>query len=221
MKQLLAFAMLVVLVACTSAQTPDPSAERSYPYFTSMPSPQALKENYQNNVHQLSPITAYHFNMLAPKGWQTLDVYLTEEPAPGDFTEMGVFRQAGNWMNDEKSAQNAEISVSVYNAANDNRSAAKWLEDTLTKNAPGLKILERHIVSTDKEGDAADFLAQYNDASGIIMNRIMAFKKDDKIYVVSGSDTINGYRDIAEAFYTAIGSFQLVADPNANPFRDE
>ncbi len=209
----------LVLVACSVGSGDASDNERTYPYFTTLPSAIVLETSYKKWRHTLSPIEKYHFDIIIPKDWEVLDFTADREPDPSEFLELGVFRQQGAWMNDDKATLNAEISVSIVNVIGDKRSAADWLEDTVVKNAPSYQILEKRSRETS-EGDAADLLISYKAKDETVMNRIAAFRRGDMVYVVSGNDSPNGYRDNAEVFYTAIATFTLIADPEANPFRE-
>jgi hypothetical protein len=212
--------MMCALSACVKKTDTTKAVSQTYPYVTSMPSSGTLNSVYKRWRHTLSPIDAYHFDIVIPKDWQILDTKAAADPSPGNFTEMGVFRQPGDWMNDEKAEQNAEISVSVYNAKGDKRTAAQWLEDTIVKNAPSYEILQKNIAPA-KKGDGMDMLVKYsNQNKEVIINRIAAFKLGDNIYVISGNDTAASYRDSAEAFYVAIESFSLITKPKTNPFAE-
>lgn len=186
-----------------------------------MPSDEVQDDSYQFLRLTLSPITDYHFTIAVPKGWQTLDVIAESEPPPGGFAEIGVFRQPGPWMENDFVEPMGEISVSVVNMTGDARWASVWMDDLLEKNLPGYELLERRDRETPN-GTASDVLVRYNDGSQSIMNRLAAFRDGNTIYLVSGSDTVNGYRDNAEAYYVAIASFVLTSKPaTINPFYEE
>lgn len=220
MKRLFVVAFFgLALAACSTSDTRTAEEERLYPYVTSLPSRDVLDASYKQWRHTLSTEDEFHFVIIIPTDWEILDVKADSKPEPGAFKEIGVFRQAGAWMNDENIEQNAEISASVVNMVNDDRWASVWLEDTVIKNAPSYKILEKRTLETP-DGDAVDLLVSYKDKEETVMNRIAAFRRGDNIFVISGNDTPNGYRDNAEEFYTAIESFRLVNDPEANPFRE-
>lgn len=220
MRRIFAVACIgLALTACSNSDKRTAEEERLYPYVTSLPSKDVLDASYKQWRHTLSAGEDFHFVIIIPTDWEILDVKADSKPEPGAFKEIGVFRQAGAWMNDENMAQNAEISVSVVNMVHDDRWASVWLEDTVVKNAPSYKILEKRTLETS-DGNAADLLVSYKDKEETVMNRIAAFRRGDSIFVISGNDTPNGYRDNAEEFYTAIESFTLINDPEANPFRE-
>lgn len=201
-------------LACNAAS----DNERTYPYFLSMPSDLTLKEQYQNMRHNLSPLTAYHFDITVPKGWITLDTKLQEEPQLGGFVEMGTFREPGAWMDNSATEQGGEISVSTVNVTGEERWASVWLKELIEKNVPAARILEERDMETP---NAADILFQYNDESEVIMTRMAAFRDVNRMFVVSVSDSLNGYRDNAEAFYVAIASFTPYEKRDVNPWFQE
>lgn len=201
-------------VACNAST----EEERSYPYFMSMPSELTIEEKYQRMRHNLSPITAYHFDITIPKGWVTLDTKLTEEPQVGGFAEIGTFRAPGAWMDNNGAEQGGEISVSTVNVTGEERWASVWLKELIEKNVPGARILEEQMIESP---NAADILLQYNDGTEVIMTRMAAFRDVNRMFVVSVSDNINGYRDNAEAFYVAIATFTPYEDRDLNPMLPE
>lgn len=189
-----------------------------YPYFTSMPSGQTFEEKYENLRHTLSPLKRYHYRIAIPKNWEKLDVILEKEPEPGAFAEMGVFRQPGAWMNGDQSAtQEGEITVTVVNAQSEERWASVWMKDIIEKNVPNVEIMEERTVKNGAD-EAIDMLFSYKDEQRTIVTRMAAFREKDRFYVISISDTANGYRDMAEAFYVAIATFILEDNVKANPF---
>lgn len=208
--------LCVLLVGCSGSDIVN--KERTYPYFSTMPSDETIEEYYQMRRHTLSPVEDFHFDILVPKDWEILDIVAQAEPAPNSFKEIGVFRQPGAWMNSDSAPQNGEISVSAVHAKENPIWASVWLQDAIATNSANYEILEKHTVETPR-GDAVDMLVGYSDGKQQIMNRVAAFRDDNWIYVISGSDTVNGYRDIAEAFYVAIESFTL-ASGTENPFSE-
>jgi len=214
--KLTVLAALLVLAGCSNSGN---TAEvQDYPYFTSMPSPQTFEEKYENLRHTLSPITRYHYRIAIPKDWETLDIILDKEPEPGAFAEMGVFRQPGAWMNgDQTAAQEGEITITAVNAQGNDKWASVWMKDIVETNVPNVQILEERTVKNGSD-EAIDMLFSYKDNERTIFTRMSAFRKGDRFFVISVSDSANGYRDTAEAFYVAIATFILEEDSKANPF---
>jgi hypothetical protein len=199
-----------LLVACG---TPAVSDTADHAFITEMPNDSVFNAKYITKIHEISPIPRYHFQIAVPADWKVLDFILQNEPQPGGFGEMAVFRKPGPWETDDTIPADAEITVTAINMEGDARDASAWLHDTIEKNVPEFEILQERTA----EG-AADILLRYKDANGSVMNRMMAFAEGDRIYLISGSDTANGYRDYAEVFFVAVATFALKNSPGSNPF---
>lgn len=207
----------MLLVSCSAATEPTVKNEdKDYTYVTKLPGASAFNAKYVTKAHELSPLTRYHFSVAVPRDWEVLDFTIKAEPEPNGFSELGVFRAPGAWQQSD-AKPGAELTISTVNVQGNAMTAAAWLNDLIAKNVPNPEILETHTVKT-ADGEAIDMLLRYKDKDDTIMNRMAAFRKSDRIYLVSGSDTPNGYRDNAEVFYAAIATFKLKNEPSINPF---
>lgn len=215
-------ALCLVMLAACAQKTDRPDAvgaeAKAHPFVTRLPDAEAIDEQYKDVSHDLSPLTQYHFQLLVPKDWQILDIALEEEPAPGDFSELGVFRQEGEWMENDDVPPLAEISVSLINPSGQEQSAAAWLDELLSNNKEAHTKLEERKTGSGRE-EAADYLFRYKDQGVDYVMRVSAFRMADRIIFLSCSDTTNGYRDHAEACYAALATLRFKANPNANPFQ--
>jgi|GEM_PF-3216255 len=216
----LIFVACVLCAACskTPGRTTD-NADPAYPFFITMPSELTIEDSYRRLEHTLSPLEQYHFRIIIPKDWKVLDAKLEQDVEPDSFDELAVFRQPGEWMTRETPAD-AEISISVIRPSDERESPAVWLQKILDKNVPTHEILQQR---TKGEGanTSSDVLFKYRDAKEQYIMRMAAFRGRDRMYLVNCSDTINGYRDNAEACYVAINSFSLRSEPLADPFAEE
>lgn len=220
-KHCISAAALLVLTAC-SGETVDtiPKTESGqvFAFVTELPGAPTFKEKYNINVNTTSPIPAYHFQIGVPKEWIAANYSVKVEPEPGAFYEMGVYRIPGPWQTNKNAFPSAEIGVTVVNLEGDSRSAEEWLKAIIEKNLPNAQLREEKTIDTPS-GKALDILLRYNDSSGTVINRMAAFRDGDKLYLISGSDNVNGYRDTAEAMYVAIVTFEIKGKLDANPFK--
>lgn len=212
---------MLLLSACGGAGSKDSPKTaddgQTYPFVTQLPDAQTLKKEYKNIKHDLSPLLQYHFQITIPSAWKILDIVLDEDPPAGDFDEMGVFRQEGEWMNNEEIPPGGEISVSLIHPQNPDQTATDWLDELLPEDIASYELLEQRTIGSGIE-EAADYLFHYMDKSTDYVMRVSAFRAGDRIIFISCSDTANGYRDNAHACYVALSSFKLIANPKANPF---
>ncbi len=215
---LLACMAAASIAACApSPSSDDADAGRVYPYVTDMPAQKILDTDYKGIMHDLSALERYHFDIMVPKDWQVLDTALDVEPAAGDFDEVGVFRQPGDWMEDEFAPPSGEISVSVIKPLDPDQSAKAWLDELLENNIPTAVRVEERTEGTGL-AEASDRLFHYNNGGVEYVMRAMAFRRGDHIIFLNCSDTANGYRDNAQACFVALRTFTLKADKEANPF---
>lgn len=216
MMRSLMIAAALLMTACAAS----PSAQSSdLPYFTSLPSKQTLEEQYRRIEHDLSPFEEYHVRMTIPADWQVTDRALSYHPVKDELAEIALVREPGEWMQDQSAQPRAEISVNVVNVQGSAQWPSIWLEKMLKKSTPGHEVLEKRTVST-RYGDAADLLVRYDFDGQKHIARMIAFRQNDDLFVITGSDTQNGYRDTAEALYTAVATADLVSAPGSNPFKE-
>lgn len=193
----------LLLVACSQG-----TLESKLPFPIAIPSSTIIATKYQNIKHDLSPLPAYRFRIQIPKDWKTLDTFISQEPKPNQLADVAVFRQSGAWIHDALAPINGEISVSVMNVSGSTLSPADWLENTLQKNAKGFKMIQKRL-SPSSFGEVPDLLMTYTSGKDVLVSRMMAFRLDDKIFIITGSDTAEEYPENADTFNVAISSFRL------------
>ncbi len=198
----IAFSLGLALVGCANSKS-------ALPFPTALPSADILENQYQRLNHDLSSLPDYRFRIQIPKDWKTLDTHIDEEPAPGELADVAVFRQPGSWMTDAKAPINAEISVSVVNVSGSTLSPADWLQKVLQKNANGFTTIKKRI-SPSARGEVPDVLITYTAGTESIVSRMMAFRSTgNRMFVITGSDTLKEYPENADAFNVAISTFRL------------
>lgn len=193
---------LCFLAACTSKGN-------RYSFPTTLPSEQALDATYNRLRHDLSPLPEYHFQIMIPVAWKTLATKITKAPEKGGFDDVGIFREPGDWMKSDNAPIKGEISVSVLNVEGDKQTSVAWLEKILEKNAAGLIIVLNHRSIPSASGEVSDILIKYESSGETIISRLMALKRGDEMFVITGSDTEEGYKQTAEVFAVAVQTFKL------------
>lgn len=168
-----------------------------------------MDEGYILAKHDLSPLPAYHFYMQVPKEWKTLDVRLQKEPAKDALSDVAIFREPGDWMTDESAPIKGEIAVNVMNVAGDKQTPAVWLQSVLKKNLKGDFSVLNKRVTPSANGETPDILIVYHNKNEELISRMMAFRSGDNMFIVTCSDTKEGYAKNAEAFNVAISTFKL------------
>ena len=217
----LMMALAVILTACKNNSLDSSSdVEHEFPFVIRMPEEAVLESDYKPITHDLSPLSNYHFNILIPKRWEVLDANLTAEPTSGNFGELGVFREPGEWMRDELATPLGEISFSLVSPVDKNQSPSDWLSELVAKNLTDLSIIEERTFGSGAD-EAGDVLFRYNNNGVAYVMRAAAFRLGDNIVLYNCSDTLNGYRDNAQACFVALSTFKLRAFPDANFFRDK
>lgn len=196
--------LVLVLSACSASAVPFP---------TELPSQRKIDEAYQTLLHNLSPLPSYHFEIVIPQGWETLDTALRDEPSGTDPVDMGAFREPGPWAQDPDAPAGAEVTVTVVRASGSiiiggGEAARVWLRAILNRTVPGYELLRERTVTVDGH-PAADLLIRYGGKPDIIA-RFWARPSDDgtKVFVVIGSAPMEKYREHAEALYTALATFR-------------
>lgn len=191
--------LLTLLTACAK--------EVAFP--VKLPSQRVIDAQYETIKHDLSPLKQYHFTILIPTGWRTLDVRAESEPQGTAPVEMGAFREPGQW-EDGKTATQTEISVSVLNASGSTLTGdtlALWLQGILDRSVPDHAVLAQR---TTMSGDlpVADVLIRYDEAPAMIA-RFWAVPSRDKkhVFVVTGSAPEEEYPHVAQFLYTALATF--------------
>ena len=196
--------MSILVSACQGANT----ISTQFPFPTELPSAEVLDSDYQSLIHNLSPLPGYHFRIMIPNGWRTLDTTLEKEPAKDGLADVAVFRQPGEWEKDHTAPIKGEVSVSVVNVTDDKRSPADWLNDILKKNAKGFIVINKEE-SPSSSGPVSDVLISYLTGTQTLVSRLMAFRAGDRMFIITGSDTADEYPENAEAFNVAISTFRL------------
>ncbi len=192
---------LCSLVACTSKGA-------KVPFPTTLPDEQVLDDTYNRLHHDLSPLSAYHFQIMIPTPWKTLSTKITKAPEKGGLADVGIFREPGDWMKNDNAPINGEISVSVLNVEGDTQTPAAWLETILKKNTKGFTVLNHRSIPS-ASGEVSDILITYQSGSDTIISRLMALKRGNEMFVITGSDTAKGYEKTAEVFAVAVQTFKL------------
>lgn len=200
----LPFVLTFALVACGGV------IGASYPFPTALPSQSVLDTQYQALHHDLSPLPRYHFRIQIPNGWKVLKVDIEQDPPKGGLEDVAIFRQPGAWMNDPATPINGEIAVNVVNVegSGSNLSPEDWLNGVLQKNAKGFTELARRT-SPSAAGPVPDVLIKYSNGKQTIVSRMMAFKSNNRMFVITASDTADEYKQNADAFNVAISTFRL------------
>lgn len=184
-------------------------ALRGPAFPVTLPPQSVIDSDYMTMTHNLSSLKKYHFEMLLPRGWQTLDTKISAEPKEGSPQEVGVFRQSGAWMHDPSVLANGEISVTVLKTeekVETAEQAGKWLVAILNTTTPGYKLLKQRTTGT-----AADMLIRYGGGGEDVIARFWAVpSSDQRVFVVTGSAAAKEYPDLAEEIYAALSTFRLL-----------
>ncbi len=209
---------MLFLASCTMGSSTS-KADAMVPFITAMPAQAVLDSQYKGIVHDISSFDEYHFDIVIPKRWEILDIALEVEPEPGDFTELGVFRQPGEWKTNEFAAPLGEISVSLIVPEDTAQSARDWLKNLISTNIPAYAVIEERTAG-EGSSEAADMLFRYTVGENEFIMRATAFRANDRIILINCSDSLQNYRDNALACYVALTTFKLRSADEANPFRE-
>jgi hypothetical protein len=206
-----------ILITSLLALTVLSACGKEYPFPIDPVSQEVIDQEYKGWKYTLIKNPAYHFDILVPKDWQVLQTTYAQEPTVDRPLEIAVYREPGDWMQDQKVSAEGELAIEVHLLSGSNlllpkdKAPTDWLKERLRMGAGTYKVLQQREFR-NVHGIATDMLIRTGSSQDTLISRFVVFRspsRDDQMFVISGTAFEADYPRVADAFATAMITFKL------------